>query len=368
MTPPEHAVKQKRTADQPQTSEHESGSSKADRVLPNSVVDHGLSRPTSKQQGWEQEFQRDYPGLKDVGGGGDPWSGADEGVMTNTGVRVPIVAGRTLLRRPFYERKMAAFFAYQGFIHYAELIEAGHDSAAVTLAQALYAKTGHQVPRDTELNLDSYTKWSRRAVASRQGLELGMIVAGLVMTVSELIALARTPTPPVPSTAPAEPAAPSPATPASGEAVPASPAQATVRVQITERAESIVAQSNMAVDQAVRSGDTAFFRNLGMSESQIRKVLNPRHRLFKAEYGNAVEAAAARGFAQDPLLSGSVRHIGHQRGHVAGTGKPDFVINEQVWGFRQFFDVTTGTQRAVHVLRDYGKRVMQLTYNIGVFP
>jgi hypothetical protein len=81
-----------------------------------------------------------------------------------------------------------------------------------------------------------------------------------------------------------------------------------------------------------------------------------------------MERAAARGFAQDPLLSGSVRHIGSQRGHVAGTGKPDFTIDPAVWGQQQFMDVTTQGARAAHVLRDYGKRVLQLVYDIGTFP
>ena len=41
----------------------------------------------SEQQMWESEFQRDYPGLRDVGGGGDPWGATDVGEMTETAER-----------------------------------------------------------------------------------------------------------------------------------------------------------------------------------------------------------------------------------------------------------------------------------------
>jgi hypothetical protein len=154
------------------------------------------------------------------------------------------------------------------------------------------------------------------------------------------------------------------------EPTPSTPAPGTpaMRVQITERAEAGVARANAAVDQAVRTGDAAYFQGLGMSPSQVAKVLNPRHRLFKAEYGNAMERQLIREFAADPLLSTNVRHIGSQSGHVAGRGKPDFVIDSNAWGMQQFMDVTTTGARAAHVLRDYGKRVLQLTYVIGTFP
>jgi RHS repeat-associated protein len=165
---------------------------------------------------------------------------------------------------------------------------------------------------------------------------------------------------------PGTPNAPAPASAPAAPAVPTS--QAAVRVQITQQAQSVVTRANAAVDQAIRTGDAGFFQRLGMSQSQIRKVLNPTSKLFKAEYGNAVERASASGFAQDPVLSTSVQHIGSQTGHVAGAGKPDFAISEQAWGFRQFVDVTTSGARQAHILRDYGKRVMQIIYDIGIFP
>jgi hypothetical protein len=306
----------------------------------------------SKQQVWEREFQRDYPGLRDVGGGGDPWGATDEGEMTVTGVRVPREAGHTLLRRPFYEHRLAAFFAYQGFIHYAELIEAGQGKAALLIAQTLYARTGRQIPKDSELDLWAQTNWSRRAAAARQTVEFGVMVSQIVIAAGRVWSILRRPRPVAPT-----PTAPTPSL---------SPGAA--RVQITQRAEAIVAESNAAVERAVRSQNRAYFQGLGMSNSQIRKVLDPTNRMFKAEYGNAMERATARAFAQDPLLSGSVRHIGSQRGHVAGTGKPDFVIDAGAWGHPQFMDVTTRGARAAHVLRDYGKRVLQLVYDIPTFP
>jgi hypothetical protein len=148
----------------------------------------------------------------------------------------------------------------------------------------------------------------------------------------------------------------------------AAPGSAALRIRITERAEQLVAHANTVVDRAVRTGDRAYFEGLGMSENRINRILNPGHKLFKAEYGNAMELTVAREIAADPLLSASVRHIGTQRGHVAGTGKPDFVIDADAWGHQQFMDVTTRGQRAAHILRDYGKRVLQLTYEIDTYP
>ena len=165
---------------------------------------------------------------------------------------------------------------------------------------------------------------------------------------------------------------PGPVTPAPIDTAPTlappPPSIGATRVRITTSAEAVVNQANAAVERAVRAQDRAFFQDLGMSQSQIRKVIDPTHRMFKAEYGNAMERAVTRGFAQDPVLSGSVRHIGSQPGHVAGTGKPDFVIDPDAWGHAQFMDVTTRGARAAHVLRDYGKRVLQLVYDIPTIP
>jgi hypothetical protein len=328
------------------------------------------SRYKSKQTLWEEEFRRDNPELEGVGGGGEPWGATDEGEMTETGVRVPLAVGHTLLRRPFYESRDAAFFAYQGFIHYAELIEAGHGPAALNLAQALYSKTGQPIPFDKDLDLWEYTHWSRKAATARQGVEFATMLGELAVTIRSLIpgefpALE----PDVPSAAPTSSRVAAPGTsPGAATSTPGTGTLGAARVQITERAQAIVNQANAAVERAIRNGDQAFFQGLGMTPGQVRSVLNPQGKTFVAEYGNAVELEAARGFTQDPLLSRSIRYISRQRGWVAGSGKPDFVISEDAWGAQQFLDVTTPGSRQQHILRDYGKRVLQILYNRPAFP
>src|SRR5664279_1461411 len=131
---------------------------------------------TSKQGKWEIEFRRDYPKLKGVGRSGLGDITLDPGVMTPTGIRVPSQSGGLLEPRKFYERRAAAFLAYQGFIHYAELVEAGHDAAATAIAIELLKRTGRQVPKDTELDLAAYTHWSYKAVNAAKTVELGLLL------------------------------------------------------------------------------------------------------------------------------------------------------------------------------------------------
>jgi hypothetical protein len=142
-----------------------------------------LDRPgnQTKQGNWEREFRRDFADLAEVGGGGDPFSATtDPGMPTETGIRIPLLPGHTLRRRPYYQRKIAAFLAYQGFIHEAELVETGHDAAAANIAVALYQRTGRETPlRDDELNLDQYVGWSQRAVLARQGVQTALMLAEL---------------------------------------------------------------------------------------------------------------------------------------------------------------------------------------------
>jgi hypothetical protein len=106
--------------------------------------------------------------------------------MTDTGIRVPIHESNTLMPRKHYERKEAAFLAYQGFIHYAELVESGHDAAAVQLALAYYRKTGRTIVPDKELNLDSYANWSRKAVLANDTVQMGLMLEGLVSGIANL--------------------------------------------------------------------------------------------------------------------------------------------------------------------------------------
>jgi RHS repeat-associated protein len=145
----------------------------------------------SKQQQWEKEFQSEHPELKGIG---TVQGTRDEGQMTDTGVRVPLHAGDYLLPRPHYERKAAAFLAWQGFIHYAELVEAGHDAAAIQLAMTLNRPT----PRDNEFDLSRYARWSERAKIASEGVQLAV---GMLEIAANFRAAAR-PKPPRPPSAP----------------------------------------------------------------------------------------------------------------------------------------------------------------------
>jgi hypothetical protein len=323
-------------------------------------------RSKTRQQHWEEEFRRDYPELEGIGGGGEPWGATDAGEMTETGIRVPLVVGHTLLRRPFYERRKAAFYAYQGFIHYAELFEVGQDQTAVDMS----IMRGVKIPLDKDLDLWEYTHWSRTAATARQSVETAVMLGQLIDTIDYPTGVETpAPEPSVPTSSPTSSRMAVPSTsPSTGPSTSGPGTLGAVRVQITERAQAIVDQANAAVERAIRNGDQAFFQNLGMTAGQIRTVLNPQIKPFVAEYGNAVELEAARGFAQDPLLSRSIRYISRQRGWVAGKGRPDFVISEGAWGSQQFLDVTTPGSRQKHILRDYGKRVLQILYNRPTFP
>ncbi|HEY0512627.1 MAG TPA: RHS repeat-associated core domain-containing protein [Thermoanaerobaculia bacterium] len=210
----------------------------------------------TKQQQWEREFRREYPYLEGVGRVQGTF---DEGVLTETGVRVSLYAGDFLAPRQFYERKDAAFLAYQGFVHYAELVEAGHDATAFQIGLEFYHRTGRQAPRDTELDLDAYTGWSRRAVASRQGTELGLLVAQVALTVSalaEALTLPRSPSPQTPPL-PRGSANGVPTESASGEFTAAKPAKRTPgtdsRVQPTRDAKSWPSRT-VRVDRSVDPG------------------------------------------------------------------------------------------------------------------
>jgi hypothetical protein len=90
-----------------------------------------------------------------------------------------------LAPRRFYERREAAFLAYQGFIHYAEIVEAGHDAAARQMA--LMRNGGFPIP-DDRLDLFAYTHWSRNAVESRRGTELGLMIANVVFALEDFAA------------------------------------------------------------------------------------------------------------------------------------------------------------------------------------
>jgi Domain of unknown function (DUF4157) len=165
----------------------------ADRKRRWEIRDHG-----TKQQKWELEFEDDYPELKNVGARPGP---RDAGIMTPTGVRVPSDPKDFLAPRPFYERKSSAFLAYQGFIHYAEIVEAGHDAAARELSVARYG--GYPIP-DDRLDLYAYTHWSSKAMASRKGTEAGLLVANVAIAAMDVVGALtnQSSSPPSPSPTP----------------------------------------------------------------------------------------------------------------------------------------------------------------------
>jgi hypothetical protein len=118
----------------------------------------------TKQEYWRQQFKKEHPEFVNIGA--VPGK-RDEGVMTQVGVRVPIHKGDMLLPRKFYEVKEAELAAYQGYIHYAELVEAGLGATAVQLSQMYRAPF---VP-DNKLDLYQFVGWAERAELARGGVE-----------------------------------------------------------------------------------------------------------------------------------------------------------------------------------------------------
>ena len=130
-----------------------------------------IKRHGSKQQKWEIEFDEDPRLIKNIGAVAGTH---DEGTMTASGVRVPTYEGDFLSRRAFYEHRDAAMLAYQGFIHYAEIVEAGQAQAALDLSLARYG--GYPIP-DNLLDLRAYAGWSERAHDAREKAMLLAMVA-----------------------------------------------------------------------------------------------------------------------------------------------------------------------------------------------
>jgi len=144
----------------------------------------------TKQQTWMRVFRRDHPELENVGA---VKGIRDEGIMTEMGIRVPKVPGHLLAPRKFYERWMAQFFVYQGFIHYAELAEVMTNPAAYKQAASLYSRTGKQIPNDLELDLVKYTNWQYNAMAAKEGVQAGLMIADAYMVARNIAANLRRP-------------------------------------------------------------------------------------------------------------------------------------------------------------------------------
>ncbi len=128
----------------------------------NPVVFLDRSGLESKQQKWQREFDARIPHLKNID---IEYGTFDAGQMTPTGIRVPIMPGNFLEPRPFYEKKEAAMLAYQGFIHYAELVEANLGQRAMELACARFRNCA-PIP-DVDMNLAGFVGWAYRAAQAR---------------------------------------------------------------------------------------------------------------------------------------------------------------------------------------------------------
>jgi hypothetical protein len=125
----------------------------------------------SKQQKWEVEFDEDPRLSKNISAVAGP---REAGVVTASGVRVPSKDGNLLTPRPFYERRDAAMLAYQGFIHYAEIVESGNAQAALHIALSVNA--GNPIP-DDRINLRGFAGWAERARNARDNAMLLAMVA-----------------------------------------------------------------------------------------------------------------------------------------------------------------------------------------------
>jgi hypothetical protein len=127
-----------------------------------------IKRYGSKQSRWAIEFEEDPRLTPNVGAVAGT---RDDGITTPSGVRVPAHEGDYLSPRPFYESRDAAMLVYQGFIHYAELVEAGMGAGALDLA--LKTNGGFPVP-DNRLDLAAYVHFAENA---RDAREKAMLLA-----------------------------------------------------------------------------------------------------------------------------------------------------------------------------------------------
>jgi RHS repeat-associated protein len=136
--------------------------------------------------------------------------------------------------------------------------------------------------------------------------------------------------------------------------------------QIVTAMERHVAKQNAMVANAIRNGNRAFFRRLGMSEKQIRVLMNPKARSFAAQYGNAMERAVARAFRSDPTLRGLILDARNMSGRIfpklpfGRALRPDFgLISGELQGL--IVDLTTAGGRATKMAK-YLDKVLVLEY------
>lgn len=143
-------------------------------------------------------------------------------------------------------------------------------------------------------------------------------------------------------------------------------------VQIIERLERHVERQNERLALAIRHGDQQYLQNLGLSNTQIRILMCPTHKLFYATYGNAMERAFARAIRSDAQLSGMLIDARKLSGVVfpvrPGGGRPlrpDFgFISGELQGF--IVDLTTPLQAAGKLTKYHDKTIV-LTYRTPRF-
>ena len=121
-----------------------------------------VERHGTKQAKWAIEFEEDPRISKNIGAVAGT---RDDGTTTANGVRVPTYLGDYLSPRKFYNSRSAAMLVYQGFIHYAEIVEAGLGPGALDLA--LKINGGFPIP-DNRLDLRAYTHFSEKTHDARE--------------------------------------------------------------------------------------------------------------------------------------------------------------------------------------------------------
>ncbi len=150
------------------------------------------------------------------------------------------------------------------------------------------------------------------------------------------------------------------------------PAPLSSPAQIVQRLEGHVRTQNQRLANAIRNGNRQYLENLGLSDAQINILLNPQHRAFAAQYGNAIERAVGRAIRSDAQLSGMIVDTRNQSGTVFPTRpgggrslRPDFGFSSgPLQG--NIIDLTTPGQRAGK-LEKYHDRVIVLTYDRPTF-
>jgi RHS repeat-associated protein len=105
------------------------------------------------------------------------------GTLRVSGIRTPMREGQTLAPREHYNNGIADAAAAEGYVHWAELVEAGQGCAACHVTHDL-----NRIPTDAELNLTRYNAVSYGLFIARHTTELVMGVGGLRAAQAERVA------------------------------------------------------------------------------------------------------------------------------------------------------------------------------------